>query len=433
MTGSGTVSDPYLIYDATDLQDMNSDLSAYYELANDIDASATSTWNAGAGFVAIGRTSPYFTGQLDGKGYTIDSLFIDRATTDYLGLFSVIDGATITGIHLTNVDITGDDIIGGLIGYSDGGSISACSSAGDITGDNDIGGLIGYSDTGSIISDCSSTGDVTGDDDVGGLIGLCYQSTISECHSAVIVSGYLNTGGLIGWSSGNSISECYTTGAVTGYSYTGGLVGYMSAGSISECYATGNVAGSSGAVGVGGFVGHTAVGGTIDQCYATGSVICDDDENGGFVGQLNDTVISDCYARGAVTSSYGGGFAGTNDGSIDKCYATGAITDLGNCGGLIALGTWTAATASFWDTETTGLATSDSGTGKTTAQMKDKSTFRIAGWDFTTIWNICSGINANYPCLVGITPSCSLVGARHHPTIPTEPNRGKVLSKMGSL
>ena len=32
MTGSGTVGDPYIIYDVNDLQDIELDLAAYYEL-----------------------------------------------------------------------------------------------------------------------------------------------------------------------------------------------------------------------------------------------------------------------------------------------------------------------------------------------------------------------------------------------------------------
>ena len=40
------------------------------------------------------------------------------------------------------------------------------------------------------------------------------------------------------------------------------------------------------------------------------------------------------------------------------------------------------ATGCFWDTQTSGQATSAGGTGKTTAQMQDPNTFRAAGWDF---------------------------------------------------
>jgi hypothetical protein len=62
---------------------------------------------------------------------------------------------------------------------------------------------------------------------------------------------------------------------------------------------------------------------------------------------------------------------------------------------------------SFWDTETSGQATSDGGTGKTTAEMKDIATFSGAAWDIiavapdstntTYIWNIINGVT--YPFL----------------------------------
>ncbi|GAJ16266.1 unnamed protein product, partial [marine sediment metagenome] len=87
-----------------------------------------------------------------------------------------------------------------------------------------------------------------------------------------------------------------------------------------------------------------------------------------------------------------------------NCYSAGAVIGDGDVGGLI--GDDGTATDCFWDTETSGMDTSDGGTGKTTAQMKTEVTFTDAGWDFEAIWTICSGINDNYPCLVGVTPSC---------------------------
>ncbi len=54
MTGTGSVADPFIIYDVNDLQAVNDDLTAYYELANDIDAAATLGWNAGKGFQPLG-------------------------------------------------------------------------------------------------------------------------------------------------------------------------------------------------------------------------------------------------------------------------------------------------------------------------------------------------------------------------------------------
>lgn len=53
MTGSGTQADPYIISDVDDLQAMSDDLTAYYELGGDIDASATTGWNGGAGSLEV--------------------------------------------------------------------------------------------------------------------------------------------------------------------------------------------------------------------------------------------------------------------------------------------------------------------------------------------------------------------------------------------
>jgi len=44
-----------------------------------------------------------------------------------------------------------------------------------------------------------------------------------------------------------------------------------------------------------------------------------------------------------------------------------------------------------------GLITSDGGTGKTTAEMKQQATF--TDWDFDTIWRINDSDNNGYPFL----------------------------------
>ncbi len=51
----------------------------------------------------------------------------------------------------------------------------------------------------------------------------------------------------------------------------------------------------------------------------------------------------------------------------------------------------------FWDTETSGQSTSAGGTGKTTAEIKNISTFTEAGWVFPDIWNINPELNIGYP------------------------------------
>ena len=145
----GTSSDPFQIFNVNQLQFMEYDLSASYTLENNINASATSTWNYTgsiyAGFMPIGNSSSPFVGNLNGNAKGIDSLYINRPSTDDVGLFGYASGGATIGALLTNVNITGQNNVGGLVGdntnssFIDGGSFSS----GTVTGSNDVGGLVG--------------------------------------------------------------------------------------------------------------------------------------------------------------------------------------------------------------------------------------------------------------------------------------------------
>lgn len=108
-----------------------------------------------------------------------------------------------------------------------------------------------------------------------------------------------------------------------------------------------------------------------------------------------------------------------NDGSsrIINSYSTGLLSPANGSGLLGSLYAGLGCTSSFWDTQTSGRATSAcTATGKTTSQMKDVATFTntatpglSAAWDFTgnpnndsandNIWNIDPTTNDGYPYL----------------------------------
>ena len=351
------------ITDVTDLQNMENDLAGDYWLANDIDASATSGWNGGDGFLPIGLGAPYFTGSFDGKGYTISDLYIDRAATDYIGLFGVVHtaggGVSIKDVTLTDVDITGDDCVAALVGYIYGDAACAITDiiiSGSVDGDDFVGALIGqeYTTTDLTITDCSSSADITGlDDFVGGLIGGTYFADILRVFSTGTVVGG-------GW-------------------WTGGLIGHFwGTGTLAESYATGSVTNAGGTY-VGGLIGRAREVGSITDCYARGAVT-GDDFVGGLVGELGTGTITNSFSSGLVTGNTNtGGLCGFNDDTITDC---------------------------FWDTQTSGQAASSGGTGKTTSQMKTKTTFTAADWDFIVIWFINGVTNGGYP---------------FHWSMPTEP------------
>lgn len=126
---------------------------------------------------------------------------------------------------------------------------------------------------------------------------------------------------------------------VTG-DYAAGLV-FWNEGVILDCYATGAVSSTYDTHGVAaGLVAANK--GSITACYAAGAVSGSGAGVGGLV-FLNEGVILACYATGAVTLTYTSGVAGGlvagNQGSITACYATGAVSGGGAdyVGGLVGI------------------------------------------------------------------------------------------------
>jgi surface protein len=91
LEGDGSSSNPYKIKTASDLQAIQEDLDAEYELVNDIDGSHTSNWNSGDGFKLVGTSSSPFTGVFSCNGNNVDSLTVNAGT---FGIFGVTSGAT---------------------------------------------------------------------------------------------------------------------------------------------------------------------------------------------------------------------------------------------------------------------------------------------------------------------------------------------------
>jgi len=75
----------------TDLQGMEGDHFGYYALGANIDASATTGWDGGAGFTPIGQGAYYFQGQFNGLGHTISGLSINRPSLDFVGLIGAFE------------------------------------------------------------------------------------------------------------------------------------------------------------------------------------------------------------------------------------------------------------------------------------------------------------------------------------------------------
>ena len=82
---------------------------------NDLDLSGINWDPIGTGGAGDNK---YFKGVFDGNGHTIKNLTINRPDEDTVGLFgSISSGAEIKNLGLTDVDVIGNDYVGGLVGF----------------------------------------------------------------------------------------------------------------------------------------------------------------------------------------------------------------------------------------------------------------------------------------------------------------------------
>ncbi len=407
--GSGTSGSPWQIANVADLVQVGTYAGAsssgkYFLLTADLDLNV-SPYNAGVGWLSIGNTSLRFQGNFDGNNHTISNLFISTST-QYVGFFGYVQNATISNLGLTNAAVTSSnlsDSVGILIGA---GSVTSSNNytTGIVSSSNSAGGLIGLFSGGTVSTSYSSAtvrGNGFGD---GGLIGASTAGSIYSSYATGNVVGFQQAGGFIGNITGSTlVSSSYATGNITATASGGGFAGGSSQAYIYNSYATGNATTSGSNVGsfIGFAQGTTLVNGThVSSSYATGNV-SGNSSCGGFVGNTTFMSISDSYGIGRVAcTSASGGYAGTVSGaSLTNVYSTGVVTQAAG-GGLIGTvgGSGVTTSSVYWDTQTSGKAASAGGaTGKTTAQMKDQTTF--VGWDFTNIWNIDGVNNSGYPYL----------------------------------
>jgi len=433
-SGSGTEEDPYEISTCAELQEMKNDLLAYYELVNDVDCSDTVNWNGGAGFDPVGYYPNYFQGSLNGNEYVIDQLFIDRPTEDDVGLFGYTESSVISNIGLTNVQISGYLLVGGLVGFNNSSSpITNSYAAGNVSGKGYIGGLVGWNSSSSI-ANSYATGSVSGDSGLGGLVGINRDfSSIANSYATGNVSGNGYIGGLVGNNShSSSIANSYATGNVSGSYYVGGLVGWNSSSSIANSYATGNV--SEVSLGGGGLVG-TNDDSSITNSYATGNV-SGGSYVGGVVGSNNDSSsVADSYATGNVSgNNYVGGLVGSNNdsSSVADSYATGIVSGYSLVGGLVGVNKYSTIAHSYatgsvsGDGDLGGLVGSNKYSSITNSYATGSVSGNVGGG--LTGYNYSSAITNSYATgnVSGVTSGGGLVGTNDDSSITNSYATGTV-------
>ena len=145
-------------------------LTLHYRLAGDIDASPTRAW--AQGFAPIGGSEGGFGGVFDGFSFLIRELHIRRPLEDDVGLFAALEsGAEVLNLGLQNVEILGDERVGGFAGAMRGGALLVNWISGLVSGGDDVGGFAGWQASG-ILEENWSSARVDSGGDGGGWVGL---------------------------------------------------------------------------------------------------------------------------------------------------------------------------------------------------------------------------------------------------------------------
>ncbi|MFC5407120.1 S-layer homology domain-containing protein [Cohnella soli] len=337
--GDGSAGNPYLIGTAEQLNKVRGtymDMGTYFKLTADIDLSGYADWEP----IGKDQLEP-FRGNLDGDEFTITGLTINDANKDYVGLFGYLSaGSSVALLNVENATINGNQSVGVLAGYNEGGTIHDISVSGTVNGMYNAGGVVGSNADGEIRDSRSSANVIgaSGSIGIGGLAGYSGgdYGLIINSYASGEVSGGNSIGGLIGQGYKGAVISSHASGKVSGKREIGGLVGSDSDVAIISSYASGEV---NGDMEVGGLVGNISNSGEITSSYALGSV--GGDENvGGLVGWNNDSRISDSYALGNVSGAIGrssvGGLVGNNmTGKISESFASGNVSGTNSVGGLV--------------------------------------------------------------------------------------------------
>lgn len=268
--GNGTEQSPYVIQSESDLCLLsalinNADTNPYYGSKHyALGANITlSTEN----FVPIGINNDLaFTGSFNGQGKIIYGVYMQMPTKTNVGLFGVLDGATVKNLKVYTGQITASQNVGGIAGLCVDSSIQNCQVNVTVSGSvgivggivgkavnsriqlcvgfssyviagNIAGGIVGLAEQNTSVEGCIANNVVYATSQVGGIVGCLNNSTISYVASLANVSGEEKVGGIVGFAYGTStLMNNYFVNAVAGSNDVGGIAGKVMDCSLENCY-----------------------------------------------------------------------------------------------------------------------------------------------------------------------------------------------------
>ncbi len=347
--GTGTESDPFLISAPYHVNSLRYYLGSEHEDKHYLQTTDLnfdiSPYNTGGGWEPIGHfysdtNMSAFMGNYNGNNHNISNLYINRTSSNHVGLFGVMAKASVKNLSFSSVNIKGQVRAGALAGYihpdfSEMTIIRGCSVlSGTVSAYSFAGALIGWNSYANVTNSFS----------------LADVALLPD-HAQFEEDAKLGFGGLIGANVSHSVVEaCFSKGNISGWNGVGGLIGYQSYATVKNSFSRASVTGSGDFVG--GLVGGNLFFANLERCFSTGRVT-------------------------ALPGRFAGGLLGSQMNNSNTV-------------------------SSFWDIETSGMATSAGiEQGKTTMELTYPYANTYLGWNFSTIWqdDIQGEINDRYPML----------------------------------
>lgn len=336
--GEGTAEDPYQLENSKNLYWFSALIGgqdgipampdACAVLANDITVNAgTMSENSSdaAVWMPLGTSANPFIGSIDGQGHTVSGLYFNDDTQNYIGFVGCVDNkSSIQNVTIANSYFNGKNNVGAICGgwlnsnTNIDGLLTNCHTLSNVkvSGELYVGGIIGYSKIG--ISNCKNRATVSALLVAGGIIGISNypKSDITKCENYGDVTTEIS----------DSVQMWRPDNDWTKGTFAGGIIGahvgpFGTPSNISNCLNKGTISiqTTEGKVaGIAGIAGAISNDSNIINCYNTGTISAPDASDvGGIVGTL----------------------CGKNDGNgvglVKQCHNAGQITGASNVGGVI--------------------------------------------------------------------------------------------------
>lgn len=247
--GDGSAENPYLIGTIGDFQCVRDNLSANYEIINDIDA-------AGFNFTTIGSFQTPFSGKIKGNGHHISNLTVDGTGSNYNAMFAYISHAEISDMTFINPTLNIDGSAYNAFLVSDMQSsvlkdVHALGLTVDSGTEGEFGGLVNRATVSSTVTGCSVTNasiNLPNATQVGGIVGETRTlSSVAASTFSGSLRGKANVGGILGVAGPNSgsVADCHVDADIAGEHIVGGIVGDMDTRiNIDHCYVEGTLSAS---------------------------------------------------------------------------------------------------------------------------------------------------------------------------------------------